>query len=104
MLRYKFMFMIFVPHFQGLGANNPRAAKASAIVGIVAGVVIAAAMGTVVAVIPRTLASILSNDEKLLDIFEEIRYPFAAVVVRCQACAWCRRMCRVRHRAVRAPV
>jgi Na+-driven multidrug efflux pump len=44
--------------------------------------VIVTLLGVAVAALPRQLAQIFSEDPTIIDLFEQIRYPLAVVMVR----------------------
>eukprot|EP00038_Savillea_parva_P007531 m.170802 g.170802 ORF g.170802 m.170802 type:complete len:503 (+) comp13292_c0_seq1:248-1756(+) len=63
------------------GLGRPNQAQQSAMVGgfLVAGVL--SGLGAVVAIFPRSLGSVFTSDDQILDIFVEIRFALAAMMV-----------------------
>ena len=67
---------------QMLGKNHPARAKRSTIIGLGVILVLVCLLGVGVALLPEDLARIFSSDEHIIDLFVEIRYPLAIVMVR----------------------
>ena len=64
---------------QTMGRGDVKQSRLLVGVGMSLALVVALVLGGVVAVIPRQLGNIFSNDVRLLDKFEEIRVPLAVV-------------------------
>eukprot|EP00440_Ansanella_granifera_P070848 gb/GFBE01076892.1/.p1 GENE.gb/GFBE01076892.1/~~gb/GFBE01076892.1/.p1 ORF type:complete len:539 (+),score=97.35 gb/GFBE01076892.1/:1-1617(+) len=64
-----------------LGKGCVEDAKRSALVGTCLAVAFLVVLGALIVFVPRTLGHIFSDDEEVLDLFEESRWPFAAFAV-----------------------
>ena len=85
-----------------LGQGDAVNARRGVLVGIAAAFALLVALASVVALIPRQLGSIFTNDAVLLDKFVKIRFPLAATVLSMNAAVVCERvpMAMGRTRAV----
>lgn len=75
-----------------LGAGDAQGAKRGVQIGLVVALLLLSCIVCIVIAFPRALASIFTNDAKLLDLFERCRYEFAAALFTMNFAVVCERV------------